>query len=61
MSDLKTELMEIRGIGDAKAETIMQVVKEYGPKKDVSNIEKAIEHINAGKYDYAIKYLEKEL
>lgn len=56
---LKDELMEIRGIGDAKADAILEVLAEsdeYGQSVDVQEI---IDCIEAEQYGTALKYLRE--
>jgi len=58
-SELKTELMQIRGIGEAKSEQILAVVAEYGDTTNTENVQEAIDYIEAGHPQYALKYLKE--
>jgi len=54
---LKTELMEIRGVGEATAESILEVLEEsdeYG-----TDVEQAIDYIETGHPNYALKFLKQ--
>jgi len=55
---LKDDLMQIRGIGEAKADAVLEVLEESEGSSE--NIQEAIDHIKAGKPDYALKYLKRE-
>ena len=54
---LKAELMEIRGIGEAKADEILEIVGDNSKVKD--HLESAIEYYGAGQDGYAKGYVYK--
>jgi hypothetical protein len=56
---LKAELMEIQGVGESRAERIMQIVDEY--QTDTEPMGKALSFLEKGKPRIAQSVLEDEL
>jgi len=61
MSDLESDLKDIRGIGDAKAEEIIAVVEDYNGTDDelTENIKQAWDYYQDGQESYAGKFLRR--
>lgn len=57
---LKSELMEIDGIGPSKSEQIIDVVESHD-ENDVAleAVEKALDYFDQGDYGYGEKYLRR--
>lgn len=60
---LKDDLQEIRGIGKAKADSIMTVFEEYEqsgvPESVRQDLEEAMSYYEQGQYEYAGKFLRR--
>ncbi len=60
MSDVKRELMEIKGVGEATAEEVMNVLEEtQGNETVAALLLKALEYYQEGNPSYAKKYVEQ--
>ena len=59
MSDLKADLMELHGIGEAKADDIMDVLDEYDTGDPDPLLEKAREAAEQGDERKAAIYLRR--
>jgi hypothetical protein len=59
MSDLRDDLTDIRGVGDATADTILEVVENHDTGSSTQEIETAIEYLEDGHAGYALKYLRR--
>ena len=59
MSDLKSDLMELHGIGEAKADDIMDVLDEYDTGDPDPLLEKAREAAEQGDDRKAAIYLRR--
>ena len=57
MSDLKDELTEISGVGDATADKILEVVDEHGENDLPEVVYSAFEHAKDGDARMAASYL----
>ncbi len=58
MSDLKQELMDIKGVGEATAESILAVLNEHD-NSDAPMLEKAITEAQAGNTHRAMTFLKR--
>jgi ribosomal protein S13 len=57
---LEDDLTDIHGIGEAKAEQIMEVVNEHsGDSEARENVRKALAELDEGRVGYARKFLER--
>jgi len=57
---MKDELTEIRGIGDAKAEAVMEVVESNSVDSDVAeNVRRAYDYYQDGQEHQALSFLER--
>ena len=61
MSDLRDDLTEIRGIGGAKADEIMQVLESHDTQSLPDEIESAYEYAKDGNARMAASYLGEVL
>ncbi len=65
MSELKDALTDIKGVGPATADSILEVLEEHGGSEadtqTKSLIKNALDYIEEGNPDYARKYLERAL
>lgn len=64
MSDLKAELTEIRGVGDATADTILEVLEENTEEStdvDVELLEEAYSYLTQNKTREARRRMEEAL
>jgi len=60
MSDLKGELMEIKGVGEATAEEVMNVLEETQSNETVASLlADALSYYEEGSPGYARKYVEQ--
>ncbi len=59
MSDVKAELKSIRGIGDAKADAILEVLNETKNTPDSPMLAKAIEAAYNGNTHRAVTFLKR--
>lgn len=61
MSDLHDDLTDIRGIGDATAEEIIEVVEGHTEDNETlrDNLESALDYYEDERYGYAGKYLRR--
>lgn len=57
--DLRDALMDIHGIGEAKAGEILDVVDEHGRDGVPEEVREAAEHIEAGMEGTALKFLRR--
>ena len=57
MSDLKDQLTEINGVGDATADKILEVVDEHGESDLPEAVYSAFEHAEDGNARMAASYL----
>ena len=57
MSDLKDQLTEISGVGDATAEAILEVVEAHGESELPDEVYAAYRHAENGKANMAASYL----
>jgi endonuclease III-like uncharacterized protein len=62
MSDLRDDLTEIQGVGEATADSILEVLAEHDTGTD-SEVREAVletwDYYQDGQYSYAGKYLER--
>jgi hypothetical protein len=58
MSELKDDLLAIDGVGEATADKMLAVVEEH---QETGNLEEAIAYLEAGRPDYAQKYIRKAI
>jgi ribosomal protein S13 len=57
---LESDLQEIRGIGEAKASEIVEVVDQHsGDSEAQENVRKALAELEEGRVGYAQKFLER--
>jgi len=56
---LKSDLQEIHGIGESKAEEILTLVEESEEYGQTANVGEAIDYIEAGHPEYALKFLKE--
>lgn len=57
---LREDLMEIRGIGDAKADAILDVLAESDTDGvDVANFREGMSYFRNGDYGYAMKFFRR--
>jgi len=59
MSDLRDALLDIRGIGDAKADEILSVLEEQTTERDDAYLEKALTAAEDGNDRAAVVYLKR--
>jgi len=60
MPDLKAELMEIKGVGEATAETILEVLEATESNEAVrENLQEALDYLEIGRPDHAKEYVEQ--
>jgi len=55
---LKDDLLAIDGVGEATADKILAVVEEH---QGTENLQEAIAYLDAGRPDYAQKYIKKAI
>lgn len=57
---LEDELQSISGIGEAKAEQIVEIVNEHSETPDIKeDLEDGMEYLAAGQEGYAMKFFER--
>jgi len=59
MSDLRDDLTDIRGIGDAKADAILDVLDDHTTERDDAYLEKALSAAQDGNDRAAVVYLKR--
>ena len=60
MPDLKAELMEIKGVGEATADTILEVLEATESNEAVrENLHEAFDYLKIGRPDHAKEYVEQ--
>lgn len=62
-TDLRDDLTEIHGVGDATADEILAVLDEHGqggvPDTVRDHIQEAHDHHQAGEHEYAAKFVRR--
>jgi ribosomal protein S13 len=60
MTDVKSELQEIKGVGEATAEEVMNVLEETQHNDKVAGLlSDALSYYEDGRPDYARKYVQE--
>ena len=64
MSDLRDELMQIQGVGEARADEIIEIVERHktgSADEVVATLQQAVDYDEQGDTDYAMKYVRRSL